>query len=289
MLSVPLSEDARAEWLGDTLDLASVNGRNCAWFRGPTRSLPRCPRLAAAGIEAQRVAIDIAAHSRMLEPILEAFRRASAWHASEAPPQIPVISNRTGLPLTAAEATDPDYWVGHLRNTVRFADGIAHLRDGPRGLPRGRAGPDAGYARAGLRRAGEPGSVQPAPCRAEGADDVHFVGVLARLWALGVDGRLGRDLGRGPAPRVPLPTYPFQRQSYFIAPGSGGARRRCRRRRWRGPASSACGRSRGLGLAADVEAKSRQIPKRPIRIVPRPLRASDMGGLSPMKPVLRRA
>ena len=74
----------------------------------------------------------------MLEPILGRFG-AYLRSIRLAPPTIPFVSNRTGRLITDAEATDPDYWVGHLRGTVRFADCIsdARRRARPR-LPRGR-------------------------------------------------------------------------------------------------------------------------------------------------------
>ena len=63
----------------------------------------------------------------MLEPILERFRAHLAGMRLM-PPRIPIISNRSGQVLTDAEATSPDYWVAHLRGTVRFAGGMATLR-----------------------------------------------------------------------------------------------------------------------------------------------------------------
>ncbi len=47
------------------------------------------------------------------------------------PPQIHYLSNVTGRRITAAEATDPLYWTRHLRETVRFAEGLAELRKDP--------------------------------------------------------------------------------------------------------------------------------------------------------------
>ncbi len=87
-------------------------------------------RLKTEGVECQRIAIDIAAHSRMLEPILQRFGdylRSIRLNA----PQIPFVSNVTGRMITAAEATDPVYWVRHLRGTVHFAAGLTTLSEDP--------------------------------------------------------------------------------------------------------------------------------------------------------------
>jgi len=220
MLSVPLSEEATRAWLGDTLDLASVNGAELCVISGPDAELDRLKAaMAAEGIEAQRVAIDIAAHSRMLEPILADFG-AHLRSMTLRAPTIPVISNRSGLPLTAAEATSPDYWVAHLRGTVRYASGIRHLHEGGTRVFL-ECGP--GRTLGSLAQAsGVPSNQVLSTLRhpdQKVPDDIHFMGGIARLWALGVEADWSAIWGEAKRQRVPLPTYPFQRQSYFIAPG----------------------------------------------------------------------
>src|SRR5699024_3894292 len=86
--------------------------------------------LDADGIEAQRVAIDIAAHSGMVEPILSQFE-AFVGAVELKAPQIPIISNRSGKVLEASDATDPGYWSKHLRETVHFSGGISALMKDP--------------------------------------------------------------------------------------------------------------------------------------------------------------
>src|SRR5690606_34464761 len=116
MLSVPLPpEEFAAELEALELDLAAVNGPGLSVVSGPDAALDRfAARMAAQEVECQRIAISIAAHSRLLEPVLGEFRAYLASIRLNAP-QIPIISNRSGQPLTAAEATSPDYWVAHLR------------------------------------------------------------------------------------------------------------------------------------------------------------------------------
>ncbi len=82
--------------------------------------------LAARGVESSRLRINVAAHSQLLEPILPEFH-AFVRRLDLRPPTIPVASNLTGTWMTEADATDPDYWVRHLRQTVRFADGLRAL------------------------------------------------------------------------------------------------------------------------------------------------------------------
>ena len=221
MLSVPLSVEALAPHMGDDLDIASVNAPDLTVVSGPDAALAGlAARLEGEGVENQRIAIDIAAHSRMLDPILErfgAFLRSIPLQA----PQLPVISNRTGLPLTPEQATDPDYWVVHLRNTVRFADCIGTLAAKPNRIYL-EMGPGRALASLTRMHGAVPGQQvlsvlrhpeDPIP------DDRHHLEVLARIWALGGVFDWSQVWGEARRTRVELPTYAFQRSRYFIEPG----------------------------------------------------------------------
>ncbi len=224
MLSVPLSEAALRPLLGADHDMASVNAPDLCVVSGPDAALADlAARLAAEGVETSRIAIDIAAHSRMLEPILAefgAYLRAIPLRA----PALPVISNRSGLALTAAEATDPDYWVAHLRNTVNFRACLQTLSATP-----GRVFMEMGPGRAlsSLAQANgvASGQVIPALRHPEQAmaDDAWHIASIARLWACGVQVDWAPIWGEARRRRVPLPGYAFQRRDYFIEPGSAAA------------------------------------------------------------------
>ena len=222
MLSVALPVAALKPHLGDALDLAAVNAPNLSVATGPQAALDGLEaRLKALDIDCQRIPINIAAHSRMLEPILGRFGdylRSVKLN----PPQIPIISNRTGVTLTAAQATDPDYWVAHLRNTVNFADGLTELAKNP-----ARIYIEVGPGKALSSLAGQhdkvtanqvigtlrhPNDTIP--------DDTYFAAMLGRVWATGRAFDWGQIWGTARRNRVPLPTYAFQRSPYFIAPGT---------------------------------------------------------------------
>ncbi len=220
MLSVPLDAADLAPRLPADCDMASINAPGLCVVSGPDAALRSlAAALADAGVDTQRIAIDIAAHSRMLEPILPRFGeylRSIPLH----PPQVPVISNRTGRPLTAEQATSPDYWVSHLRGTVQFAEGIRHL------AAPGRVFIEMGPGRAlsSLAQAnGVPqGQVVAALRHPEQtfADDAWHLGTIARLTACGLSPDWSAIWGGARRLRLPLPTYPFQRKPYFIAPGA---------------------------------------------------------------------
>ncbi len=131
MLSIPLSADDVRELLGDELDLATVNAPELCTVSGPVEALERLRgQLLEREIEAKRVPINIAAHSRLLDPILEEFG-AYLRRIKLNKPSLPVISNRTGSWLTDEQAQSPQYWVEHLRGTVWFADGVGTLLKTP--------------------------------------------------------------------------------------------------------------------------------------------------------------
>jgi len=221
LLSVPLGAEALRPYLGEALDIAAVNAPGLSVASGPQAALDDlAARLAGDGIETTRIPIDIAAHSRMLEPILGRFGdylHSIPLHA----PQIPILSNRTGDYLTAAEATDPAYWVAHLRNTVHFADGLGRLAEGGKHVflevGPGKALSSLAQAHGAISANQVIGSLRHPDDNI--ADDAYFMAMLARMWAVGVDIDWDQIWGEARRTRVPLPSYAFQHKPYFIAPG----------------------------------------------------------------------
>ncbi|WP_439519436.1 type I polyketide synthase [Hydrogenophaga sp.] len=220
MLSVPLPAAEVRGLLGSELDMASVNAPELCVVSGPQHALDALEAdLRAREIEPQRVPIDIAAHSRMLEPILgrfEAYLRSIPLQA----PRLPIHSNKDGKPLSAAQATDPMYWVAHLRNTVQFAECMAALMK-ETGRVFLEVGPGKALGSLAQANGVTSGQVINSLRHAEHAiaDDVWFLGTLGRLWATGVKVDWEPIWGEARRRRVPLPTYAFQRKPYFIEPG----------------------------------------------------------------------
>ncbi|MET0170204.1 MAG: SDR family NAD(P)-dependent oxidoreductase, partial [Aliihoeflea sp.] len=178
-----------------------------------------CRVLAGRNIDTARVPIDIAAHSRMLDGILapfEAYLRSIVLRA----PTIAIISNRDGQPLSAADATDPAYWVRHLRSTVEFAKGLAFLAADER-----RIFIEVGPGRTLSSLVKAQGNIDAnrvinsLPHADDDQDDyLHFNAALGRSWAVGLAPDIEGLISRQGARRVGLPTYPFQHKRYFIEP-----------------------------------------------------------------------
>ncbi|PZO74498.1 MAG: polyketide synthase [Mesorhizobium amorphae] len=221
MLGVPLSAEELRAILPPALDIASLNAPSLSVVSGRDADLSDfAVALEAKGITATRIPIDIAAHSRMLDAILprwEAFLRSLTLRA----PRIPIVSNLSGEWLTAAQATDPLYWVRHLRSTVRWADGMAKLM----------ADPTRVYIDVG------PGKVASSLAKAQGVptmgdrvinslphpdekgdEDLHILAAFGRAALSGLPVELSLLWGGGEAQRQSLPTYSFQHKRFFIEP-----------------------------------------------------------------------
>jgi acyl transferase domain-containing protein/acyl carrier protein len=222
MLSVPMDAAELRPMLGADLDLAAVNAPGLSVASGPQDALDAlAEKLAGMDIQTQRIPIDIAAHSAMLEPILKPFGdylRSIKLNA----PQIPFVSNRTGAYISDAQATDPNYWVQHLRGTVNFADGISTLSEQPE-----RVYIEVGPGKALASLTGQHPNVQANQVIStlrhpddQIFDDKYFMAMLGRVWAVGVDFDWQQIWGEARRNRVPLPTYAFQRSEYFIEPGT---------------------------------------------------------------------
>ncbi|MET0343807.1 MAG: SDR family NAD(P)-dependent oxidoreductase [Polyangiales bacterium] len=220
MLSVSMPEAEVKKLMPEGLDIAAVNAPELCVASGPVAKIEALEKLLTEReIDNTRIRIDVAAHSAMLEPILAEFRALCRTIPFKAP-EIPIVSNLTGKWLSPADATDPEYWVKHLRSTVRFADCIETvLAQGDRALLE--VGP--GRTLSSLSRA------QRTPVKAafnsmrhpqeEASDLGYALTTLGRLWVAGVDVDWTALYAGQLRNRIELPSYPFESQSFWIEPG----------------------------------------------------------------------
>ncbi|HEX9671404.1 MAG TPA: amino acid adenylation domain-containing protein [Thermoanaerobaculia bacterium] len=221
MLSVPLPAAELAPLLPPGVVVAAENAPAVTAVAGSAEAITTLEAMfAGRGVECRRLHVGVAAHSPLMEPIRERFV-ARVAQARLRPPQIPFVSNLTGRWITDAEATDPAYWGRHLCQPVRFTAGLATLLAGSRAalleVGPGRtlstlAGqhPDVAAERPLLASLGHP--------QEKGEPLQRFLAAAGRLWLAGarIDW-VALDAGRGRR-RVPLPTYPFERQRYWVDP-----------------------------------------------------------------------
>ncbi len=222
MLAVPLPENEAEAVARGRVAVAAVNGRRATVLAGTFEAIAEVEQeLAARGDAGKRLHTSHAFHSAMMDPVLEEFT-AAARRIPLRPPAVPFVSNVTGSWITAAEATDPAYWARHLRGTVRFAAGLDTVLalDQPLFLEAGPGATLGGFVRKqSAGRVGTPAVVSSLPSHDHPEDDRRqIVAATGDLWVAGaaID---WNAVHRGDSRcRVPLPTYPFERQRYFIEP-----------------------------------------------------------------------
>ncbi|MDL5057348.1 type I polyketide synthase [Geitlerinema calcuttense] len=221
MLAVPLSEAQIQPFLGEQLDLAVLNTPSTSVVSGPQAAIEDLQKqLAAQEIESRCLHTSHAFHSRMMEPILEPFT-AQVQKVKLHPPQIPYLSNVTGTWITAAAATDPQYYARHLRQTVRFAENLQQLCKNSDAILL-EVGPGrtlASLAKQHPQKVPQQEVFSSLRHPKEQQSDVAFLlTTLGKLWLAGITidwAEFYRDEQRD---RLPLPTYPFERQHYWIDP-----------------------------------------------------------------------
>ncbi|MEU8814274.1 type I polyketide synthase [Actinoplanes sp. NPDC048796] len=213
--------------LGEAVDLAAVNGPRAVVVSGDAAAIDRLDRIwAGEGRRTRRLRVSHAFHSRHMDGMLAEFRRV-AGTVSPREPRIPVVSNLTGRPLTAEQASSPDYWVRQVRETVRFAEGVRWL-DGQGVTAYVEAGPDGTLA-AAVRDCVPEGPAMVSLLRRDRPEVATVGDALARAWVAGADVDWAA-LGGGR--RIDLPTYPFRRRHHWL------------------PARPASASAEGLGLGA---------------------------------------
>jgi acyl transferase domain-containing protein/acyl carrier protein len=221
MLSVPLPEAEVAPELGEELAVAAVNSPAFCVVSGPAEAIARAREAwVARGVDARRLHIAAAGHSPVVEPILREFGDFVATLALS-PPAIPYASNVTGTWMTAADATDPGYWVRHLRRTVRFADGLGELlAEGERIFLE--VGPGRTLSTLVMqhpgRSAGQTALNSLRHPQDQQSDVVFLLQALGKLWLAGAAVDWEGFYAGERRQRLRLPTYPFERQYYWVEP-----------------------------------------------------------------------
>jgi acyl transferase domain-containing protein/thioesterase domain-containing protein/acyl carrier protein len=222
MTAVPLPERQVLPLLNGKLSLASVNADEQCVVSGPYSAIESLEEsLADKGMEYRRLRVSHAFHSAMMEPILPEFAEF-VRRFDLAAPRIPYISSATGTWIADEEATDPNYWARQLRQTVRFADGIGHalktrdailLEIGPGNTLSALCEQHAGFSDSHK-------AISSVRTRNDDISDEEFIaGALAQVWVAGkkIDwkGFHAHEQRR----RLPIPTYPFEREHFWIGPG----------------------------------------------------------------------
>ncbi|MFI0374029.1 type I polyketide synthase [Actinomadura sp. 1N219] len=232
MIAVEAAEDEVAPHLDGLVGIAAVNGPASVVLSGDEDAVTRLADRLSEGSDAsgrgprrtRRLRVSHAFHSPLMEPMLAEFRRI-AQVMEYSPPRVPLVSNVTGRPV----APDAEYWVRHVREAVRFHDGVRWLRS--QGVTAFvEVGPDAVLSAMGPAcldaGTGDDADAVFVPVMREGRDEEReLVSAVGLVHAHG--GHVDWDgvfAGRA-ARRVDLPTYPFERRRYWLDAGPAGAGR----------------------------------------------------------------
>ncbi|WP_143670193.1 type I polyketide synthase, partial [Streptomyces antimycoticus] len=222
MIAVQASEDEVLPLLTARVSIAALNGPASVVVAGDEdAALEIAASFEAQGRKTKRLTVSHAFHSPRMDGMLEAFREVAEGLSYEAP-RIPIVSNLTGTVVSAEEITSPDFWVRHVREAVRFLDGVrtleaqgvtTYLELGPDGVLTAMAqecvtDPEADAAFA-------------AALRKDRAEAETLTAAIARAHVRGVAVDWEAFFSGTGAQRTELPTYPFQRERYWLEAPAG--------------------------------------------------------------------
>jgi myxalamid-type polyketide synthase MxaB len=208
------------------LSIAAINGPENVVVSGSADGVAALlAHLESEGVGSERLKVSHAFHSALMEPILPQFEAVAGtvqYHAQH----ITLISNLSGR-AARREVGASAYWRSHLREPVRFADGVRALYEaGYRTFVE--IGPRPTLSSIARRELPDDAAWLPS-LRKAGADWQQMLDSLAQLYARGVEidwAGFDRDY---PRRKLSLPTYPFQRERHWISIPTSGAREVSRR------------------------------------------------------------
>ncbi len=219
MLAVSLPEKDILAFLTPRLCLAVHNSTTDWVISGPTDAIEQLERhLTAKNIACRCLHTSHAFHSQMMDAILAQFS-SEMKKVSLHPPTTPYLSNLTGTWITAQEATDPDYWVKHLRQTVRFAEGVQLLLNDPTVVLL-EVGPGRSLTTLAQRMVTADQLIVSSlrHPHAPVSDYAFLLHTCGQLWCAGVAVNWSELSSGEQRRRISLPTYPFERERYWVFP-----------------------------------------------------------------------
>jgi amino acid adenylation domain-containing protein len=231
MLSVRASESKVRPLLEEGLDIAAINAPELCVVSGPNAAIQAFEdRLNNRDIVHRRLHTSHAFHSAMMDPILPEFRTLVA-KIKFGIPKIPYISGVSGTWITPEHVADSDYWTHHIRDTVRFSQGISVLMQ-----------PAEQEIRLKILLEVGPGTVLATLARQHVAQSSHCIihtslangnasaketdvtlHALGSLWCAGAQPRWAEFHGGVKRLRTSLPSYPFERKRFWLTENGNGA------------------------------------------------------------------
>lgn len=221
MLAIALPEEEIRPLLGEALSLAAINGTSMSVVAGPTEAVMDLERSCLEkGIACSLLQTSHAFHSAMMQPI-ELSLIDLVKTLDLCPPRIPYLSNVTGTWITAEQARDPHYWARHLCQPVRFADGLRELCQQPETIFL-EVGPGQMLSSltqqhlAAIRTSGHIVLPSLRHTYDKRSDMECLFNTLGQIWLAGAKIEWSSFYAGEQRRILPLPTYPFERQHYWV-------------------------------------------------------------------------
>jgi acyl transferase domain-containing protein len=218
MLAVPMSEAEIHPYIKDRISLASVNSPELCVLAGPVSGIDHVEK-ELASFNPIRLEASHAFHSALVEPAMEPLTRLASRFKLH-PPRIPYLSNVTGTWIRDEEAVDPSYWARHLRGTVRFSKCLEEVKAQPRRILL-EVGP--GKVLSDLARRNFTNGIAVPSLKPGDAEGRSVAAALGNLWSEGAEVNWRCYYKDEKRRRIPLPTYPFERRSYWPNAGEAAA------------------------------------------------------------------
>jgi len=221
MIAVPLSEKDIEQFLNEELSLSAVNGPSFCTVSGHREAIEDLEKqLFKKNVDCRHLHTSHAFHSKMMDPIIDAFvERAKQVNFDT--PRIPIVSTVTGTRITSDEIMTPVYWAKNLRQTVRFSDCVRELLKEPNRvfLEVGPGQTLTTLVRQHSNESKEQIVLSSLRHPQEQKSDTAFIlKTLGQLWLAGIEVDWSGFYKDERRHRVPLPTYPFERQRYWVEP-----------------------------------------------------------------------
>nr|WP_198676960.1 type I polyketide synthase [Streptomyces atratus] len=223
MVALRASEDEVIPLLTAEVAVAAVNGPESVVVSGAADAVQAvADHFTALGRTAKRLRVSHAFHSPLMDPMLAEFARVAAG-IEVAEPSIPIVSTLTGRTVTAAELADPAHWVRHVREAVRFADGIRALDEA--GVTTYlEVGPDAVLSALGPACLPDTAAGAFLPLARRDRDEAReLVRAVALAHSRHVPVGWAEFFAGSGANRIDLPTYAFRRETFWALPERTGA------------------------------------------------------------------
>ncbi|MEZ2335808.1 amino acid adenylation domain-containing protein [Mucilaginibacter sp. RCC_168] len=219
MLSVRLTADQLNELLPEGLSIAAINSRKLCVVAGPDELINKfADNLSKKGIPSRLLVTSHAFHSSMMDEVIAPFEAVVRSIKLNAPVK-PIVSTVTGYWMSAAEATDLNYWAQHLRKTVRFANGLDTLLEDENRLFL-EVGP--GNILAALTRQHTAGRNVTAISGFEKtetlSEEYSLLKAQGQFWLNGVELNWEAVYQGQNRKKIDLPTYAFDHKQYWLEP-----------------------------------------------------------------------